>query len=237
MIRARTRYPLQLFGAAALTWALLGATGAPASALELQTLITDHCIGVNTTNIAGGYANAKGFNISPAIDGSTGVLTLNSPTTIDLPPNGVICVSSIACTGNHTLQFNRNADNTPVYLLVENNANLTGGCDIKVNGGNASTTPRYGIGLDYMGGVAAPAGDDGGSCDFTFGSARRAGEGVGPGGGGAATNASGGGGASPVTAGANGTTGNLTNVGQGGTPPSDRADRILHGGSGGGCGS
>jgi len=237
MIRTHVRYPLQLVGAAAVSWALLGASGGPAAALDLQTLISDHCIGANAANITRGNANATGYSIGTGIDQSSGRLELTAHTTIDLPPDGVICVSEITCTGNYTLSFNRNEANTPVYLLVEGDADLTGGCDIKVNGENANTSARYGIGLDFMGGRGAPAGDEGGSCDFTFATVNRAGEGIGPGGGGASTNASGGGGASPVTAGSNGTVGNLTNVGQGGDPPSDRADRIMHGGSGGGCGT
>lgn len=239
MTREPTRYRLRLFGAAAVALVAVGAWGASASALTLETLKTQKCSVANAVNIGGavGGASTNGYTNHPAINSITGVLTITTTyntTPIDLPPNGVICVSSITCANTGVLKFKRNSENTPVYLLVEGDATLSGGCDIDVSGGDQ--VQRYGIGMDHVGGVGGPGGSDGGSCDFTFANPVRAGEGIGPGGGGASVTGPAGGGASPVTDGETGKTGG-TYPGAGGVHYSQREHRIMHGGSGGGCGS
>ena len=238
MTRERTRYRLRLFGAAAMSLAAVAATAAPASALTLQVLKTQKCVVANSANIGGtvGGASTNGYTIHSRVNSITGVLDINTTAVtppMDLPPNGVICVSSITCSSSGVLKFNKNNDNTPVYLLVEGDVTLSAGCDIDVSGTDYQV--RYGIGMDRVGGVGGPGGSDGGSCDFTFSSPFRAGEGIGPGGGGASTTGSAGGGASAVSVGQTGKNG--TNPGLGGQSYSLREHRIMHGGSGGGCGS
>ncbi|TNF38495.1 MAG: hypothetical protein EP329_00265, partial [Deltaproteobacteria bacterium] len=237
MTRERNpRYRLRLFGAAALAFVAVGAWGSSASALTLQTLQTSGCDVANATNIGGavGGASTNGYTNHPNINSITGVLTISSTAAtppIDLPPNGVICVSSIVCTSSGVLKFNRNSDNTPVYLLVEGDATLSGGCDIDVSGG--ASIQRYGLGMDHVGGLGGPGGSDGGSCDYTFTNPHRVGEGIGPGGGKASTGGGGGGGASPVS---DGETGSNNAGALGGIHYSAREHRIMHGGSGGGAG-
>lgn len=207
---------------AAVVAAALCAVPAASLAVDID------CEILNAENIGLGLANSNGYSPGANSAGDWAFPT----TTITLPPNGILCYRRITCqTSYRVMTFLRNAANTPVYLLAENDIQLNQtGCHIDVSGGNASTT--YGIGYDRLGGLAGPGGSDGGSCDFTFSGSPRAGEGIGPGGGKAAAGAAGGGGASPVEAGGAGTGGSA-----GGLAYSDPTHRLLHGGSGGGCGS
>jgi hypothetical protein len=212
---------------------LLGvaALGAIVAASSDTLALTVDCQVANAANIAAGLATVDGYTIGAGIS-AAGALQINSQT-LTLPENGIICVASLTCAGtNRTLEFARNFRNTPVYLLVENDAVLAqSGCGIDVSG--KAAVSQLGVGLDRLGGLGGPGGSDGGSCDFTFGGAtKRAGEGIGPGGGRAVATQAGGGGASPVTNGGNGFSG-----AQGGVAYSSSSHRTLHGGSGGGCGS
>jgi len=220
-------------GAALVTGVALLLVAAPARAD-----VAIDCETMNAENIALGLADTNGFTLdgttasnSSSYGGVHRYININNQT-IQLPPNGIVCVAHVTCaTSDRTLRFARNDANTPVYLLVEYQVNLAhDDCRIDVSGGPAITLPG-GMGLTVRGGIGGPGGSDGGSCDGVT-SGQRAGAGVGPGGGGGAENAGGGGGASPVEDGGE----SYENQGNGGGAYSTAANRMLHGGSGGGCG-
>lgn len=193
--------------------------------------VTIDCETANNANFVAGLANSDGYTVGANISAS-GVLTINN-TVLTLPPNGIICVKSVSCqTTSRSLTFAKNANNTAVTLLVEDDFTLqSNGCGIDVSGSNASNTAA--VGADRLGGLGGPGGSDGGSCDFTDALDRRAGEGIGPGGGKASNTVAGGGGASPVTGGGVGFSGGAV----GGGAYAVFTDTITHGGSGGGCGT
>ena len=228
----RLTAPLAMLVIAATLW---GASDA--HALTLTALKEGGCRTANINNISKswpGTASTNGYTVDPWINAVSGALVIPASTThaMDLPPDGVICVSALTCIGNYgILKFNRNEANTPVYLLVEGNVTMNGYCTINVDGEGQSA--RYGIGMDHVGGMGGPGGSDGGSCDFTFSNPPRAGCGVGPGGGAGSSLGYGGHGASPVS---DGGAGASVNGGIGGVHYSAPEHRILHGGSGGGCG-
>lgn len=186
------------------------------------------CQLINAENIALGFANANGYSTGA---NASGDLIFNTQK-LTTPPNGILCYRRITpTTSSRTLTFTRNETNTPVYLLAEDYVDLNQtSAGIDVSGSGPSTT--YGVGYDRLGGQGGPGGSDGGSCDFIFGASQRAGAGIGPGGGGAEAGKAGGGGASVAEAGSAG-----TNGATGGAVYSDPTHRLLHGGSGGGCGS
>lgn len=106
--------------------------------------------------------------------GSTGTNELNitADTTLELPPNGILNFSTITIASNVTLRFNRNSNNTPVYLLATGIVSIFGNIDL--SGSNAPT------GLLREGGKCGPGGFDGGSPGFDL---IPPGDGYGPGGG------------------------------------------------------
>ncbi|RYD63094.1 MAG: hypothetical protein EOP83_12975, partial [Verrucomicrobiaceae bacterium] len=71
---------------------------------------------------------------------------------IALPPDGVINCTTISISQGYTLQFTKNAANTPVYLLATGEINLNGGL-IYVDGS------AY---VGRRGGAGGPGGFDGG---------------------------------------------------------------------------
>ncbi len=191
-----------------------------------------NCKTMNADNI-GVTADADGYTSISPFPPSGGVWT-NAYTgtgTVDLPENGIICLRQIT-TNSGELKFNRNSDNTPVYILVEENIDM-GSRYFNVDGKGGTNITR--IGMTYSGGLGGPGGSDGGSCDFVDSTSLRAGEGIGPGGGRASIKpyAGGGGGASAIRPGLRG--GN--SGAYGGDVYSQIDDRLLHGGSGGGCGN
>jgi len=205
--------------------------------------VTISCVTANAENIAAGLATSAGYTIGVGIEPTTGALSVSN-NTLQLPPNGVICVSQVTCaTSSRSLTFARNAANTPVYLLVEGNVTLaSASCGVDVSGTSQNT--RFGLGMDRIGGRGGPGGSDGGSCDFQHAVFNRAGEGVGPGGGrfhtyGTDAVGPGGGGASPIADGGPGYSDPANNLfgAAGGVRYSAFDHRILHGGSGGACGA
>ena len=233
MTPSRISYGIRLGAAFAATSLLLAAGGAARADVVID------CKTMNAANIARGLADVNGYSIDPAFTSSgTGssifrYLALNVSRTVALPPDGILCVRYITCSAasGATLSFTRNDANTPVYLLVQDTVQLNNNnCRIDASGGPAVAAPG-GMGLTVRGGIGGPGGSDGGSCDGT-GAGRRAGNGVGPGGGRGASAAGGGGGASPVTDGG----GNFEGDANGGAHFALPSYRMVHGGSGGGCG-
>jgi len=239
-LRASTGLGGRAWVASALAFGLLWS----ATPSALAQTVTVSCAEMNAANADGAWAQAAtGYSIGVGINETTGVLNVQNQT-LDLPPNGVICVSGVT-SSTGTLTFRRNAANTPVYLLVEGDFTLSlGAHTIDVSGGNESQ--RYAIGMDRTGGLGGPGGSDGGSCDFTriADLDRRVGEGIGPGGGLTSTYGTdaigpGGGGASPIADGGPGFSEVANNRwgGAGGSSYAQWNHTMLHGGSGGACGA
>ncbi len=113
-------------------------------------------------------AFAQGFNA-----GSTGVLgdvVIDADTQLDLPADGVLNYRTLRVNANATLSFNRNARNTPVFILSQGDVVINGNIDIS---GFQSRLNN--------GGVGGPGGFDGGKPGFA--GQVPAGNGYGPGGG------------------------------------------------------
>ncbi|MEK7756576.1 MAG: hypothetical protein AAB385_05135, partial [Planctomycetota bacterium] len=92
--------------------------------------------------------------------------------TVNLPPDGVIHATWVAVAAGGTLKFNRNALNTPVYLLATEDV-LVGG-SINVSGEVGTSNPP-------VGGRGGPGGFDGGMPAFGGGVPPGAGHGPGAG--------------------------------------------------------
>lgn len=117
-----------------------------------------------------------------------GVLNPSVNTEIQLPPSGVLNYSSVNIPSGVTVTFQKNAFNTPVYILVSGNATVAGTIDI--TGGDATPSGTAGggnIADDGIPGTAGPGGFDGGRggpADQSLSASVIRGEaGLGPGGG------------------------------------------------------
>ena len=118
------------------------------------------------------HLRADGTNFNSGSDGHLGALNVSSDTTLDLPPNGIFHYTTISISGGN-LTFNRNALNTPVYLLATGDVTINGNIDVSA-GGNSGRTPGQG----------GPGGFDGGWGGFGgtgFGGTGVGGDGHGPG--------------------------------------------------------
>jgi len=82
--------------------------------------------------------------------------------TIDLPPDGIIHATTINIARGSTLKFNRNALNTPVYLLATGDIIIDGNIDVSAGAGP-------GGGTSIAGGPGGPGGFDGGQPGVTPG--------------------------------------------------------------------
>ncbi len=120
-------------------------------------------------------ALAENTNFNSGSDGSFGALNITSDTTLDLPTNGIFNCTTINVANGATLRFNRNALNTPVYLLATNDVTING--TIYVSGGSSS---------GRVPGAGGPGGFDGGWGGYGgtgFGGTGLGSDGQGPGGG------------------------------------------------------
>ncbi|MEM7391442.1 MAG: hypothetical protein AAF492_03760, partial [Verrucomicrobiota bacterium] len=99
-------------------------------------------------------------------DGSYGPLNLTTSTTLPLPPDGIFHCTTIDLADNRTLDFVKNAANTPVYLLATGDVTIRGA--ININGADASGAES---------GAGGPGGFDGGQGGLNMS------DGFGPGGG------------------------------------------------------
>src|SRR5262249_51244183 len=127
-------------------------------------------------------------NFNSGSDGSDGAFTMSQDTTLDVPPDGIFNFTTVTITAG-TLRFNRNALNTPVFVLATGDISITK-ANIIVDGVPGTSNPP-------AGGAGGPGGFDGGEPGVQ---AIPPGPGNGPGGGaGGDSNA---GGASNTSAGA-----------------------------------
>jgi hypothetical protein len=152
--------------------------------------------------------------------------------TVPLPPSGVFNFTTITIAAGVTVQFARNAANTPVTLLASGDVTIAGTISVDGQPGRAEVT---GISFGNFGGAGGPGGFDGGAGGINA-TAQAAGAGLGPGGGGGASRAAcgglfglGGGGGGFGTPGGSG-------CGAGGATYGNPELLPLLGGSGGGGG-
>jgi len=78
--------------------------------------------------------------------GADGPLNVTANTTLNVPSNGVFNFTTVTVNGGMTLTFNRNALNTPVYLLATSNVTVNGIIDVSGGPGNGLSPGRGGPG-------------------------------------------------------------------------------------------
>ncbi|HTD86160.1 MAG TPA: hypothetical protein VK850_06250 [Candidatus Binatia bacterium] len=78
--------------------------------------------------------------------GADGALIVTSNRTLNLPPDGVFNFTTINVAAGTTLTFNRNALNTPLYLLAQSNVTINGAVDVSGGSGNNTGPGRGGPG-------------------------------------------------------------------------------------------
>jgi hypothetical protein len=110
---------------------------------------------------------AQGFNAGS--DGSLGDVVISADTRLDLPPDGKLNYKSLTVNAGVRLNFNKNARNTPVFILSQGDVIIDGTIDV-----NGFTPTRN------NGGASGPGGFDGGKPGF--GAEVPPGNGYGPGG-------------------------------------------------------
>ncbi len=164
--------------------------------------------------LSGGNLMAQ---FSAGSDGSDGALSITVDTVLDLPMDGIFNHTTITIAEGATLRFNRNARNTPVYLLASEDVLINGAID--VSGGIANQT---------NGGLGGPGGFNGGQPGLNE---FPPGAGLGPGGGlGGEANRDGAGPGAYLNSGTNSRSVNAQN----GTPYGTPLLIPMVGGSGGG---
>src|ERR1051325_1085592 len=116
-----------------------------------------------------GATSLWGAAFDSGSNGSYGAIDLTTSTNLDVPPDGIFHCTTVRIPGGTALFLNRNALNTPVYLLAQSNVVIGG--QIYVPGATSSGTSP---------GRGGPGGFDGGFGSFQ---GKPAGAGQGPGGG------------------------------------------------------
>jgi hypothetical protein len=111
-----------------------------------------------------------GQSFDAGSDGSLGDVIISSNTMLNLPADGKLHFRSLTVNSGVTLRFNRNAHNTPVFILSQTEVVVNG--TINVDGGVRTVN---------TGGLGGPGGFDGGKPGF--GAEVPPGNGYGPGGG------------------------------------------------------
>jgi hypothetical protein len=114
-------------------------------------------------------AASRAQSFDAGSDGSLGDLVVTNNLALDLPPDGKLHFRSLTVNSGATLSFNRNARNTPVFILAQNEVVVNG--TINVDGATRTLN---------TGGRGGPGGFDGGKPGF--GAEVPPGFGYGPGG-------------------------------------------------------
>jgi hypothetical protein len=165
--------------------------------------------------------------------GADGPLNVTVNTTLNLPPSGIFNYTTINVAAGVTLSFNRNALNTPVYLLATSNVTINGAIDVSGSAGSGSG-----------GGRGGPGGFDGGYPGLDANTPPGAGLGPGgaPGGGQCCFSGSAGAGGYATIGGATQTTNKGATYGSplliplvGGSGGGGQSSTIIGGGGGGGA--
>jgi hypothetical protein len=104
-----------------------------------------------------GLVHTVGQSFDAGSNGTRGHVVIDQDTTINLPEDGKLHFKSLTVNADKRLRFNRNTNNTPVYILSQGDVIINGAVD--VNGFNSPTdTP--------IGGKGGPGGFDGGKPGF-----------------------------------------------------------------------
>ena len=85
-------------------------------------------------------------NFTSGSDGSYGPMNITTDTTLNLPPDGIFRCTTINVASGATLRFNKNALNTPVYLLATNDVTIGGTINLDgggYNGGALASAELY----------------------------------------------------------------------------------------------
>jgi hypothetical protein len=115
---------------------------------------------------------AQGF--SSGSTGADGALNVTANTTLQVPASGIFNFTTVTIDAGTTLNFTKNALNTPVYLLAQGDVVINGTIDVS---GSPPNSP-------FKGGIGGPGGFDGGPGGAASGDlADPGGDGLGPGGG------------------------------------------------------
>ena len=113
-------------------------------------------------------SNANAFTSEST--GTDGELNVTTDTQLQLPPDGVFNFTTVTIQSLKKLTFQKNANNTPVYILATGNVTIAGTIDISGVSVGCVPTPGAGGPGGYGGGYGGPEGEPGG-------------KGLGPGGG------------------------------------------------------
>src|SRR5258708_33809346 len=113
--------------------------------IKLTSITMGLCLIVATT--------ARG-QFSSGSDGSYGPLNPTISTNLDMPANGIFNLTTINIPNGVTVRFNRNALNTPVYLLAQSNVVISGTIDVSGGFSSGSSPGRAGPG-GFDGGVGS----------------------------------------------------------------------------------
>ena len=100
--------------------------------------------GLLTLLFLGASAIAQPFDAGST--GADGPLNVTANTTLNMPANGVFNFTTINVNAGVTLTFNRNALNTPVYLLATSNVTINGTIDLSGTSGGGLAPGRGGPG-------------------------------------------------------------------------------------------
>src|SRR3954471_23631368 len=73
-------------------------------------------------------ACAQGFDAGS--NGTLGDVIIDVNTTLDLPPDGKLHYKSLTVNAGVRLNFNRNARNTPAFILSQGNVEVNGTIDV-----------------------------------------------------------------------------------------------------------
>lgn len=184
--------------------------------MRMRNMTRDIVRGLAVGLCCGTGAGLLGQAFDSGSDGSYGPINVTANTTLNLPPDGIFHATTINIAPNTTLTFNRNALNTPVYLLATGDITIDG--DINVDGSQGSQT---------VGGLGGVGGFDGGN-PASVSTPPGSGYGPGAGGGGAPGNT-----ASSAAPGIYSSTVNVASTNQG-SPYGSPLLIPLAGGSGGG---
>ncbi len=114
-------------------------------------------------------ASSRAQSFDAGSDGNLGDLVVTNNLALDLPPDGKLHFRNLTVNSGATLTFNRNARNTPVFILAQNEVVVNG--TINVDGATRTLN---------AGGRGGPGGFDGGKPGF--GAEVPPGFGYGPGG-------------------------------------------------------
>ena len=127
--------------------------------------------------------NAEAGNFVSGSTGTDGPFAPTSDTTLQLPSNGIFNFTTVNIPVGVTVKFQKNAANTPVYMLTTGDVNIAGVIDVSGEKGADGNTGNIG---PVPGGKGGPGGFDGGyggEPGSTGVSSKSAGNGLGTGGG------------------------------------------------------